>query len=180
MVAMAPWTSGDASMDDAVLYVCDYAVQSVYAIVQYLPVVSGAVKVGGDDYPDWTSCLEYPGELMSPRCKNLRSGQCERRMCYNLENLIQKSWFNPMSSEIPSSRGLEMLRIYRPFNYESCYVVSKDNKPVLQHKDQCTVECRVNNGFDGSDVSTYECSGALGIFQYLDTKIQCTRKTCDA
>jgi hypothetical protein len=68
-------------------------------------------------------------------------------MCNNTEPLIQQSWFDatygtelvPVSGR---SRANEYLRIYKPFNYDSCYQTSSAGKPRLQHADTCTVSCR--------------------------------------
>ena len=172
-------------MDDAIVYVCDYDVMGDIGFVRYLPVMSGTVAVGDGAFSSVTSCIDYPGSVTPPICNNIRSGQCERRMCYNLEDLIQKSWFDPLYGSLPTvtragsvqftgalvsgrARGQEFLRIYKPFNYESCYVASSAGKPVLQHADVCQVTCRGENGFLGTAVIQYKCVGASGTFALVD------------
>jgi hypothetical protein len=119
-------------------------------------------------------------------CRNIRANQCERRQCNDTEPLIQGSWFgrggyisegNIFNYENPSvgnpgepygiptalisgrSRANEYLRIYKPFNYDNCYVTSAEGKRRLQHADQCTVSCRAENGFIGTANVQYKCVG---------------------
>lgn len=175
-VAASPWrdSSATSALDDAVIYFCDYDLASADGVVRYLPLLDGSAVI--DSAHSATVCTNYAGtsNQFPDSCKNIRANQCERRQCNDTEPLIQASWFGRVNPSVGGegepygipgaliagrARATEYLRIYKPYNYDNCYVTSAEGKRRLQHADQCTVSCRADNGFIGTANIQYKCVG---------------------